>query len=49
MNSVIEKLMGVDVLTDQVIASDLLISAKSGVKDYAFALKTAEAILCLFE
>ena len=41
MFSIIEKLAGVDTLTDQVIATDLLISAKSGVRNYAFAVTEA--------
>ncbi|PYI55687.1 spore coat protein [Paenibacillus flagellatus] len=38
MNTIIERLMGVDTLTDQVIAMDMLIAAKSGVHNYAVAL-----------
>lgn len=38
MNPIIEKLIGMDVLTDQVVAMDLLISAKSGVRNYAMAV-----------
>ena len=41
MNSIIEKLMGMDTLTDQVIASDMLIAAKEGIRMYAFALTEA--------
>jgi len=37
MIPLIERLMGVDTLTDQVIASDLLTSAKAGIKMYALA------------
>lgn len=37
MNSMIERLMGVDTLTDQVIAMDMLVSAKAAVKLYAMA------------
>ena len=50
MLAILEKMMGVDKLTDEIIATDLLISAKSGVKDYAFAVTEtttleAEAVL----
>ncbi|MDF2513672.1 MAG: yraD [Herbinix sp.] len=38
MNSFIEKLTGMDKMTDQVIATDFLISAKSAVKSYSIAL-----------
>ncbi|QYR19419.1 spore coat protein [Paenibacillus sp. sptzw28] len=38
MNTIIEQLMGVNKLTDQVIAMDFLISAKTGIRNYAFAL-----------
>lgn len=38
MNSIIESLTGMKALTDQVVAMDLLISAKSGVRNYAIAL-----------
>lgn len=41
MNSIIESLTGMNVLTDQVIATDFLISAKSGVRNFAFALTEA--------
>lgn len=37
MNSIVESLLGIDTLTDQVIAMDLLMSAKSGIKLYAMA------------
>jgi similar to spore coat protein len=37
----IEKLMGVDTLTDQVIAMDLLMSAKAGIQMYAVAATEA--------
>ncbi|KAA0546969.1 spore coat protein [Bacillus sp. BGMRC 2118] len=37
MNSIIENLTGMTALTDQVIAMDLLNSAKSGVRNYAMA------------
>ncbi len=38
MNSIIENMTGMNGMTDQVIASDLLIAAKSGIKNYALAL-----------
>jgi similar to spore coat protein len=38
MNSLIESLTGMDKMSDQVIATDFLISAKSGVRNYALAL-----------
>ncbi|MBB6732763.1 spore coat protein [Cohnella zeiphila] len=38
MNRMIEYLTGMNVLTDQVIATDLLIAAKSGVRNYAMAV-----------
>jgi similar to spore coat protein len=38
MNQLIQNLIGMGDITDQVIASDLLISAKSGVRNYAFAI-----------
>jgi similar to spore coat protein len=38
MNTIVENLTGMDKLTDQVLASDFLISAKTGVKSYAIAL-----------
>jgi len=38
MNSIVEYLTGMDMLTDQVVAMDLLISAKSGVRNYALAV-----------
>ncbi|MDF2963692.1 MAG: spore coat protein [Paenibacillus sp.] len=38
MNTLVENMTGMNSMTDQVIASDLLISAKSGVKSYAIAL-----------
>ena len=38
MNPIIEKLTGMDALTDQVIAMDLLIAAKNGVRNYAMAV-----------
>jgi spore coat protein CotF len=38
MNPIIENLTGMNVLSDQVVAMDLLISAKSGVRNYAMAV-----------
>jgi similar to spore coat protein len=38
MNEFFQNLVGLGDITDQVIASDLLISAKSGIKNYAFAI-----------
>jgi similar to spore coat protein len=38
MNSLIEKLTGLDKMSDQVIAIDFLISAKSAVRNYAIAI-----------
>lgn len=38
MNPILENMTGMNALTDQVIASDLLISAKSGIKNYAAAI-----------
>lgn len=38
MNGFIEKLTGMAPLSDQVIATDLLIAAKSGIKSYALAI-----------
>lgn len=38
MNALIEYLTGMNKLTDQVIAADYLITAKSGVINYAMAL-----------
>ena len=36
--NILQNLMGMGGLTDQVVAMDLLISAKSGVRNYAMAL-----------
>ena len=41
MNKIVEYLTGMDALTDQVVAMDLLISAKSGVRNYAAAVTEA--------
>ncbi|HEY2420746.1 MAG TPA: spore coat protein [Neobacillus sp.] len=38
MNQLIQNLIGMGGLTDQVIATDFLISAKAGVKNYAVAI-----------
>ncbi|BCJ99599.1 spore coat protein [Anaerocolumna chitinilytica] len=38
MNSIIEKLTGTDKLSDQVIATDFLLSSKSGIQEYAVAI-----------
>lgn len=38
MNSIIEKLTGIDKMSDQVIATDFLVSAKSAVRNYSIAL-----------
>ncbi|MCP3762174.1 spore coat protein [Domibacillus sp. A3M-37] len=41
MNDLFKNMTGMGGLTDQVIASDFLISSKSGVKAYAYALTEA--------
>lgn len=41
MNRFIQSLMGMGGMTDQVIATDFLISAKSGVRNYAAAITEA--------
>ena len=38
MNALIESLTGMDKMSDQVIATDFLISAKSAVRNYSIAL-----------
>lgn len=38
MNAIIESLTGMNKMSDQVIATDFLISAKSGVRNYSIAL-----------
>lgn len=38
MNALVEKLTGMDKMTDQVIATDFLVALKSGIKDYAVAI-----------
>ncbi|WP_099353783.1 spore coat protein [Fredinandcohnia onubensis] len=41
MNDILKKLMGMGGMTDQVIATDFLISAKAGVRNLAFAITEA--------
>jgi similar to spore coat protein len=41
MNTVIENLTGMNTMTDQVIATDMLLAAKTGVKNYAMAITEA--------
>lgn len=41
MNQFIQGLMGMGGMTDQVIATDFLISVKSGVRNYAAAITEA--------
>ncbi|MEK5236045.1 spore coat protein [Paenibacillus sp. FSL L8-0470] len=38
MNPIVENLTGMNVMTDQVIATDLLLACKSGLKNYAGAI-----------
>ncbi|MGD6968722.1 spore coat protein [Rossellomorea vietnamensis] len=38
MNFIAENLTGMKALTDQIVATDLLIAAKSGVRNYAMAI-----------
>ncbi|MCT8978461.1 spore coat protein [Clostridium sp. CX1] len=38
MNSILEGITGMDKMSDQVIATDFLIAAKSGIKNYSVAL-----------
>jgi similar to spore coat protein len=38
MNTILEHMMGLNTLTDEVIAMDFLITAKSGVRNYAMAV-----------
>jgi similar to spore coat protein len=38
MNPIIENFTGMNALSDQVVAMDLLIAAKSGVRNYAMAV-----------
>jgi len=42
MNTIIEYMLGVNTLTDQIITMDLLITAKSGVRNYAMAITEVE-------
>lgn len=52
MNNLIKKLTGMSGMTDQVIATDFLISAKAGVRNIAFAITesgTPEVRLALRE
>lgn len=41
MNTILEHLTGMHTMTDQVIAMDFLITAKSGVRNYAMAVTEA--------
>jgi similar to spore coat protein len=41
MNAILEYLLGLDKLSDQVIATDLLTSSKAGIKMYAVAATEA--------
>ncbi|OIJ15239.1 spore coat protein [Anaerobacillus arseniciselenatis] len=41
MNQIVQNLTGMGPLTDQVIATDLLIAAKSGIKNYSVAITEA--------
>lgn len=41
MNTIIENLTGMDALSDQIVAMDLLIAAKNGVRNYAMAVTEA--------
>jgi len=41
MNSFIQNMMGIGGMTDQVIATDFLIAAKAGVRNYTVALTEA--------
>jgi similar to spore coat protein len=38
MNGILESLTGMDKLSDQVIATDFLISVKSGIRNYGIAI-----------
>lgn len=38
MNSILENMTGMNVLTDQTIANDLLISTKTGIRNLAYAI-----------
>ncbi|MCY9665935.1 spore coat protein [Paenibacillus alginolyticus] len=41
MNTILEHLTGMHTMTDQVIAMDFLVTAKSGVRNYAMAVTEA--------
>lgn len=41
MNYLLKNLAGMNVMSDQIVASDMLITAKSGVKDLAVAITEA--------
>lgn len=41
MNSVLESITGMDKMNDQIIAADVLIAAKSGIKNCSIALSEA--------
>lgn len=41
MNQLIQNLMGMGGMTDQVIATDFLVSAKSGIRNYTVAITEA--------
>lgn len=41
MNTIVEHLTGLHTMTDQIIAMDFLIAAKSGVRNYAMAVTEA--------
>lgn len=41
MNTIMRNMTGMGAMNDQVVASDLLIAAKSGIKNYAAALSEA--------
>jgi len=43
MNNLVKSLMGMGGMTDQVIASDFLISAKAGIRNLAFAITECES------
>lgn len=38
MNTIIEHMTGLNTLTDQVVAADFLLAAKTGIKTYSLAL-----------
>ncbi|WP_139490846.1 spore coat protein [Brevibacillus dissolubilis] len=41
MNAIVENLTGMQAMTDQVIAADMLIASKTGIKSYAIAISEA--------